>query len=65
MVGRFIMFSTKPFSIIGKACAIDRTLHADKSNDVFCTIRWNSHSTIAEGEIERFDGGLIAEDRGD
>ena len=55
----------KPISIIRKTGAIDRTRHTEQRDDVVYTFRWNSHSTITKGSVERFNGGLIAEVGGD
>lgn len=59
------MHLDKSLSIPGEARAIERTLHSDKRNDAVPAFRWNSHTTVAKGEIQRFDGRLIAEDRDD
>ena len=52
----------KSLSIPGEAGAIARTLHSYKRDDAVPAFRWNSHTTVAKGEIQRFDGRLISED---
>ena len=58
----FFVRAGKSDLIARKAAAIARTLHANKRDDVVTTFSWNSHTTIAKGEVQRFEGRLIAED---